>query len=121
MHATDFATMSASIITSSDGVTYRGVRLTWTYNSHTYTSCSDYSYYRARAYSSSYYYNRYEIDVTFSQNEVQFLNLDCNNNYNFDVNVYGVLSSNGYTTSYSNKDVYLFYGRKLKKRSLVAM
>ena len=58
---------------------------------------------------------RKEIDITFIQNQVQFLNPDCNAYYSFDVYANVLRSSPPieYITFYCNS-VYLFYGSKLK-------
>ena len=109
---TDFTTLSASILTASDGVTYRGVRLSWSHSS-SYHSCS-YIYYKAYINGQLPGNRRREIDITFSQRQVDFLNLDCNTDYSFYLRLYYMSSSSGYTVSYSTRSVSIFYGSKWK-------
>ena len=109
---TDFTTLSASILTASDGVTYRGVRLSWSHSS-SYHSCS-YIYYRAYISGQLPGNRRRSIDITFTQRQVDFLNLDCNTDYSFYTRVYYMSSSSSYPSSYSTRSVSIFYESKWK-------
>lgn len=107
--------MQARILTASDGLTYRGVRLTWRY-SQTYT-CSDYDTYRASITGESpFNYGNY-VDITFSQRQVDFLNLECNTGYALSVTMTLSQGIGFGTRYYSSGYAHVFYGSKLKVNS----
>ena len=104
---TGFTTnLQAEIITADDGVTYRSVRFTWTYDQN--YVCSDFSYIRAYVNGQVPLNRRSYEDITFSTNQVEFLNLDCNTDYQF----YHYFRSGSSYRSYSSGFLYLFYGSK---------
>ena len=101
--------MSSELIKANDGVTFRGARVSWTFDED-YRNCN----LAVLSISISIIYpatlRRYYIDITFRDNSVELINLvnDCNSGYRF-VIIFGQKFS---SHRYLDTSTSLFYGGK---------
>ena len=104
----------AEVIKDSDNVTFRGIRVSWTFVDD-YRGCTSVVALKVRVRSQGgdhqllFPDGRDYIDITFGDNSVEFTNLACNYGYVFQITYSFSVSS--YTYFYPGTS--LFYGGKL--------